>query len=59
MNKERAVDILYLDFSKGFDTVSFSLITKLVTYRLEKEGGKLSGLPESNSWDQQRPAVHQ
>lgn len=42
-----------------FDTVSLSLITKLVTYRLERVGGKLAGRPESKSCDQRSPAVDQ
>ena len=59
VDKGRAVDVLYLAFSKAFDTVSLSLITKLVTYGLEKVSGKLAGLPESKSCDQQSPAVDQ
>lgn len=54
VDNERAVDVLHLDFSKAFDTVSLSLFTRLVTYGLEKVDGKLAGLPESKSCDQQR-----
>lgn len=59
VDNERAVDVLHLDFSKAFDTVSLSLFTRLVTYGLEKVDGKLAGLPESKSCDQQSPAVAQ
>lgn len=59
VDKGRAVDDLYLDFGKAFDTVSLSLIIKLVTYGLEKVGEKLAGLPESKGCDQQNPAVDQ
>lgn len=59
VDKGGAVDVLYLDFSKVFDTVSLSFITKLVAYGLEKVGGKMAGLPESKSCDQYNPAVDQ
>lgn len=54
MDEGKAVGVVYLDFIKAFQTLSVSLITKLVTYRLEKVDGKL---PESKSCDQKSPNI--
>jgi len=49
VDKGRAVDMVYSDFSKVFETVSIGLI-KLMIYRVEKEGGKLAVWAESELW---------
>lgn len=41
---ERAVDVVYLDFNKAFDTVSLSLLPgKLARYRLGRQPAKWVG----------------
>lgn len=37
MNETRAVGVVYIDFSKGFDSISHNIvIDKLTKYRLDK-----------------------
>ncbi|GAB0206872.1 mitochondrial enolase superfamily member 1 [Grus japonensis] len=51
--RKGAVDVVYLDFSKAFDTISYGLfISKLLGYGLDKVDGKLAGLLSSKSCDQ-------
>lgn len=47
MEEQKVVDVLYLDFSKAFDAVSYSLISKLLGYGHDKVNGKLAGLLSS------------
>lgn len=47
VEEQKAVDVLYLDFSKAFDAVSYSLISKLFGYGHDKVNGKLAGLLSS------------
>ena len=53
VEKGRAGFLVYLEFSKTFDSLSHtSFMTKLVTNGFSaKVGGKLSGLPGSESCD--------
>lgn len=36
VEKRRAVDVVYLDFSKGFNTVSCNMLTGILKYGLGK-----------------------
>lgn len=55
-DKERAVNLVYLDFNKAFDTVSCNLLShqigKIWARKVDdKVGGKPAGLPGSKSDD--------